>query len=369
MADIAINGLGAAYTGTYASKMLLEPMFTSDDIMRNYTVYPDVKFKKNLMLAPALRGITAVNDGCISDTVQACDPAGFTVAPKVITVENCAVKQSQCWDEFKSEVVVESYKRGVDMSDLSGTELADVIINRTRDGIKSDLVRNMWAGDSGAAIAGNCSYKSMGDGLWESLSGGSAINSSTQLREVTASVATAAASITTVGGAIAPADADLLLQTVFDTAPSELQQVPASEKRMFVTPNIYNAYYGSLTTIGVAGAVDYSHSEAQSGINYNRLHYRGVEILPMYEWDTAFADLIVADVPPLFTAVGAGVQCTQGCIYAAKANLFIGTDVTSPENELKMFYDEVGEKMLVRAAFTMGFQYGWDSLVNGGMLV
>ena len=366
MANIALDGLGATYTGTYASRILLEPMFAGDDIMRNYTIYPNVKYKKNLMLAPKLQSITAVNTGCA--TTNTCNPAGFEIAPKVITVENCSVKQVQCWSEFKDQVIVESYKNGVNMSDLSGTELADVIINRTRDGIRYDMVRNMWAGNTSAGvIALDCTYDSMGNGLWRTLSDGNAINGGTQLREVTA--ATAAANLIAVGAAILPADADLLLQTVFDTAPAELQQVPASEKRMFVTPNIYNAYYGALTTIGTAGAVDYSHSEAQSGVNYNRLRFRGVEIVPVYEWDDAFTTLGVAQHPSLFTAAAAGTKPTQGCIYAAKDNLFIGTDVTSPDTELKMFYDEVSDNMYIRSNFTMGFQYGWDSLVNGGMLV
>ena len=67
---------------------------------------------------------------------------------------------------------------------------------------------------------------------------------------------------------------------------------------MFVTPNIYNAYYGSLTTIASTGAVDYGHSEAQSGVNYERLRFRGVELVCMYEWDEALTALTGADLPP-----------------------------------------------------------------------
>ena len=280
MANIALNGIAAAYSGTYASRMLLEPMFAGDDIMRNYTIYPNVKYKQNILMAPKLQSITSLSTNCGANP---CDAAvtGFSITDKVITVSNTAVKQEQCWAEFKDEVIVESYKRGVNMQDLTGTELADVIINRIRDGIRHDLV----------------------------------------------------------------------------------------EKRMFVTPNIYNAYYGSLTTIGTAGSVDYGHSEAQSGINYERLRFRGVELVPVYEWDESFTTLAGVTHPALFTAATAGTDPTQGCIYIAKDNIFIGTDVSSPDNELKMFYDEVGEKMLIRAAFTMGFQYGWNSLVNGGMLV
>ena len=364
MADIALAG-ALTFAGTNASKYLLEPMFHSDDIMRNYTIYPNVKYKQFITMAPSLKSITAQNSGC--GTANACDPAGFTMEQKAIEVKQVSVKQEQCWNEFQNLYIAESYKAGLSMPDLTGTQIADVILNRVRNAIKYDTVRNMWAGDSAAAVA-DCSYQSMGNGLWESLSVGTAINSATQLREVTAAT-TAAGNLIAVGAAITPADADLLLQTVFDTAPAELQQIPASEKRMFVTPNIYNAWYGSLTTVASAGAVDYGHSEAQSGVNYNRIHFRGVEVVPMYEWDTALTALTGADLPPLFTAATAGIQATQGCIYAAKDNLIIGTNVSDPDNQLKIFYDEVSDNMYIRSNFTMGFQYGWDSLVNGGSLV
>jgi hypothetical protein len=364
MADIALAG-ALTFAGTNASKYLLEPMFHSDDIMRNYTIYPNVKYKQFITMAPSLKSITAQNSGC--GTANACDPAGFTMEQKAIEVKQVSVKQEQCWNEFQNLYIAESYKAGLSMPDLTGTQIAEVILDRVRKGIQYDTVRNMWAGDPAAAVA-DCSYQSMGNGLWESLSVGTAINSATQLREVTGGT-TAAANLITVGAAITPADADLLLQTVFDTAPAELQQIPASEKRMFVTPNIYNAWYGSLTTVASAGAVDYGHSEAQSGVNYNRIHFRGVEVVPMYEWDTALTALTGADLPPLFTAATAGIQATQGCIYAAKDNLIIGTNVSDPDNQLKIFYDEVSDNMYIRSNFTMGFQYGWDSLVNGGMLV
>ena len=365
MANVALDGIGAGYLGTYASKILLEPMFHSDDIMRNYTIYPAVKYRQNITMAPQLKSITAVHTGC--GVTNTCDPAGFSVTQKHIMVENVSVKQTQCWDEFKDQVIVESYKNGVNMPDLTGTQLADVIINRVRNGIQHDMVRNMWAGDNAAAVVAiDCTYASMGDGLWVTLSAGGAING-TQMREVTGTLGAAATQYVTVGATLPAADAVLILEDVYNTASAALQSVPASEKRIFCNPNIYNAWYSALTQVASAGSVDYGHSEAQVG--KQRLYFRGVELVPMYEWDEALTALAGATFPALFTAAGAAIDATAGCIYAAKANLFIGTDVTNPENELKMFYDEVSENMYVRAGFTMGFQYGWNSLVNGAVLV
>ena len=371
MPNIALDGMGAGYIGTYASKILLEPMFHSDDIMRNYTIYPDVKYRQNIVMAPQLSSITAVNSGC--GTTNTCDPAGFTVVQKNIMVENVSVKQVQCWDEFKDQVIVESYKNGVNMPDLTGTQLAEVIINRVRNGISSDMVRNMWAGMAGAPAVADCTYQSMGAGLWDAMSAATAFvgGTSANLTPVTGALtlAAATASYATVGGLISIVDVQSLLDNAFNTAPSALQQVPAAEKRMFVTPNVYNAWYSTLTAVAVAGSVDYGHSEAQAG--KSRLYYRGIEIIPMYEWDVALTARTGADIPAPFTQVGAATttQTTNGVIYTAASNLFIGTDVSNPENQLKMFYDEASDNMYVRAGFTMGFQFGWNSLVNGATLI
>ena len=375
MANVAIDGLGTDYKGTYASKILLEPMFHSDDIMRNYTIYPNVKYRQNIVMAPKLAGITAKHSGC--GTTNTCNPAGFTVIQKHILAENVSVKQTQCWEEFKDQVIVESYRNGVNMPDLTGTQLAQVIIDRVREGIASDMVRNMWAGEvTISAGSPDCSYQSMGNGLWHHMAGQTAFQGGTSanLTPVTGGllVAAATASYATVGGLISVADVTLLLENVFSTAPAALQQVDAREKRMFVTPNVYNAWYSALTAVAVAGAVDYGHSESQVG--KDRLYFRGVELVAMYEWDVALALAATGvgiDLSALFTQAGATTttQTTNGVIYTAKDNLLIGTDVSRPENELKMFYDEASENMYVRAGFTMGFNFGWNSLVNGATLV
>jgi len=365
MPNVALQNAGmTAYNGTYASKILLEPMFHSDDINSNYTVYPSVKYKQNIVMAPSLKGITAVNDGCGANT---CDPAGFSVTNKVITVENVSVKQEQCWTEFKDQIIVESYKNGINMPDLNGTQLAEVIINRVRNGVMSDMSRNIWAGMAAAPAVADCSYNSMGEGLWDKLGTDANFANAGSLQRVTGGGA--AADYDTVGARIPSTDATLVLGQAFEGAPSALQQVDARAKKMFVTPNIYNAWYASLTAVASNGAVDYGHSEAQTG--KGRLYYRGIELIPMYVWDDAFTARTGADFPDIFAvndSVGAGVDSTNGVIYAAVDNLFIGTDVNAPENELKMFYDEVSDKMYVRSYFTMGFQYGWSTLVYGATL-
>ena len=110
--DIANNGLGGLYVGTTASNILLEPMFRSDDIMRNYSLYPNVKYKQNILMADKLTSITAVNTGCGANTCTGANLNDFDITQKVLEVQNVSVKQEQCWDEFKAEAIRESYCSG-----------------------------------------------------------------------------------------------------------------------------------------------------------------------------------------------------------------------------------------------------------------
>ena len=349
----AADALTITYEGKWATKMLLEPIFHSDDIMRHYTVYPNVKYKQNVLLANGLNKIVMANPGCTSGTDNSGTglTTSFDIEDKEVTVANCSVKQSQCWNTFYNEFIVESYRDGINMPDLSGTELADVIGNRVRKGVAQDIVRVMWGGDTGLALV---TY-SWTDGLFKFMDAGSVGQTTFQASAGTGQV--------NVGAALVKADVDSLLAQVFDEAPANLQQIPASEKRMFVTPNIYNTWYGALTQIGGSGAVDYGHSEAQSGANYNRLHYRGVEIVPMYEWDTILTD----DDPALWNV--AATNYKNGVVYAAKSNLIIASDVNDPSAQFKMFYDEVSDNMYIRSYFKIGYQYAYDSLAFTGVLI
>ena len=133
--DIANNNIGVAYTGTYDSGILLEPMFTSDDVMRNYSVYHNVKYKQNILMAEKLTDMRALYEGCGDNTCTGAHTSDFDITAKVLEVQNVSVKEKQCWEEFKEEVIRESYKNGIGMPDLNGTELARVIMQRTQQAI------------------------------------------------------------------------------------------------------------------------------------------------------------------------------------------------------------------------------------------
>jgi len=333
MANVADNAITATYGGANLNGIFYEPVFRSDEIMRNYRVIPNVKHKMNVFTAAPLTKIVESYSTCSTSSTS----TDFDIMSKTITAGRCRVALEQCWDEFKDTFIEESYRNGVDVTNMEGTEVGDAIVNRAVAGIASDVVRLAWGGDVAGAVAGYTAF----DGWMELM------KAETVLEQIGVAPLNPTAQ-----------EALNLIMKVYDGAPAALQQVAPADKKMFVTPKLYNAYLqnieGSGADLAIVNMVDASP----------RVSFRGVELVAMYEWDTILADTD----PDLFQSV-AGAEVNQGVCYIAVENLIIGSDVTDPEGSFKVFYDDLEEKMYFRGYFKLGVQYLYSSLVQWGILV
>jgi len=333
MANVADNAITATYGGANLNGIFYEPVFRSDEIMRNYRVIPNVKHKMNVFTAAPLTKIVESYSTCSTSSTS----TDFDIMSKTITAGRCRVALEQCWDEFKDTFIEESYRNGVDVTNMEGTEVGDAIVNRAVAGIASDVVRLAWGGDVAGAVAGYTAF----DGWMELM------KAETVLEQIGVAPLNPTAQ-----------EALNLIMKVYDGAPAALQQVAPADKKMFVTPKLYNAYLQNLEGTGsdlaIVNRVDASP----------RVSFRGVELVAMYEWDTILADTD----PDLFQSV-AGAEVNQGVCYIAVENLIIGSDVTDPEGSFKVFYDDLEEKMYFRGYFKLGVQYLYSSLVQWGILV
>ena len=331
--DVANNAITATYGGANLNGIFYEPVFRSDEIMRNYRVIPNVKHKMNVFTAAPLTKIVESYSICSSSSTS----TDFDIMSKTITAGRCRVALEQCWDEFKDTFIEESYRNGVDVTNMEGTEVGDAIVNRAVAGIASDVVRLAWGGDVAGAVPGYTAF----DGWMELM----------KLEPVLEQTGIAPLNPTAN-------EALNLIMKVYDGAPAALQQVAPADKKMFVTPKLYNAYLqnieGNGADLAIVNMVDASP----------RVSFRGVELVAMYEWDT----ILVDTNPDLFQSA-AGADVNQGVCYIAVENLIIGSDVTDPEGSFKVFYDDLEEKMYFRGYFKLGVQYLYSSLVQWGLLV
>ena len=333
MANVANDAITATYGGAQLNEIFYEPVFRSDDIMRNYRVIPNVKHVMNVYTAAALTKIVEVYSTCSATS----GAKQFDISDKVLTAGRCRVALEQCTDEFFGTFIEESYRSGADVMNIEGTQLADAIVNRAVKGIASDVVRLAWGGDVAGAVAGYAVFNG-----WMEL-----MKAEPVLTQTAADAANPTAQ-----------EALNIIMKVYDGAPAALQQVAPADKKMFVTPKLYNAYLqnieGNGADLAIVNMVDASP----------RVSFRGVELVAMYEWDT-----ILADTNPDLFQSAAGADNNQGMCYTAIENLIIGSDVTDPEGSFKVFYDDLEEKMFFRGYFKLGVQYLYSSLVQWGLLV
>jgi len=332
MANVANNAIAATYGGANLNEIFYEPVFRSEDLMRNYRVIPNVKHKMNVYTAAALTKIVESYSACSTSS----GANQFNIDDKVITAGRCRVALEQCTDEFFGTFIEESYRNGADVMNIEGTQLADAIVDRAVKGIAQDVVRLAWGGDVAGAVAGYTAF----DGWMELMKAETVLTHT----GVAPAVPTAA-------------EALALIMKVYDGAPAALQQVAPQDKKMFVTPKLYNAYLQNLEGTGSDLAI-VNRVDATP-----RVSFRGVELVAMYEWDTILTDTN----PDLF--INAATNFDQGMCYVAVDNLIIGSDVTDPEGSFKVFYDDLEEKMFFRGYFKLGVQYLYSSLVQWGLLI
>tara|TARA_R110000822_G_scaffold14006_9_gene49421 strand:+ start:1548 stop:2549 length:1002 start_codon:yes stop_codon:yes gene_type:complete len=330
MANVVDKAFSATYGGANLNEIFYEPTFRSDEILANYRVIPNVKHKMNVFAAAPLTKIVNAYTGCSS----ALTGGDFDLSDKTIEAGRCRVALEQCADEFFGTYIEELYRSGVDATNVEGTEIGDMMVKRTVDGIGQDVVRLAWGGDTTAATA------------YAPLNGWMKLMAAETVIEEVGTV-----------GSVSGTDAINLLRAVFDGAPAALQQIAVAEKKMFVTPRLFNAYLANLE----GTSSDLAYASQKDGVM--KVSFRGVELVPMYEWDT-----ILTDTNPALFTDAAAAECNDGVCYIATQNLLIGTDVADPQSQLKMWYEDKDEKVLVRSYFKLGVQYLFSSLTQWGIV-
>jgi len=325
MANVALDNISATYSGANFNELFLEPLFRDSDIMQ-FRVIPNVKHKMNLYTADALSCIVQKYTGC-----GGSESGDFNVNDKVITAGRMRVAVSQCQDAFFGTYLEESFKNGVNVFNLEGTQLMDTILANVRQGISEDITKLAWWGDISASGDNAACYNST-DGWWKMFIADSTING----RKTTIANS----------GSFAAGDAITALRAMWTASPSALQGVANNEKAIYVSRLMYDDYLTSLENLGNAEGF----SQLVDGSI--KVYFRGVEVIPMYGWDSAVSQLTITD--------------DVRAAYVAKQNLAVGTDTNDPEGEMKMFYDDLTEKVYVRAYFKLGVQFLHDSLVQIG---
>lgn len=327
MPTTQLGQFDVTYNGIEANQIFLEPVFFDDDLLSSYRVMPNVVTRRKMQFAEKLEKIVRKKLGCGFTPV-----GGLRIYDRYVEVEPMKINLELCYDEFQDTVMEELLNRGTRITDLTGTVIEQILIDRVRTGLRLDLERVFHFGNTAST---DPNYDLM-DGLW-TVHYPSLVSSNLIPYYNTNS-----------GSALSAGDGITILRTVYDNAPNELNALPNNMKVFNVTGSIYRQYREDIEN---GGGGDFGLLTMIDGIE--TLTFRGIRVVPQWRWDDIEAnDLSTSDA--------------HLCEYTTPLNKVLATDLVNPGSDLMMWYDPKDEKLYVKAIWKMGGNYVHHSLASVG---
>ena len=145
--------LTTSFSHTYAGKEFLQELFyqpqaKGEDIFANYRIMENVDSKENIYIPSALSKILKVYTSCGFSA-----SGSTTISDKTITVTKVKAQLEECEDAFDDTIFGELRKQGVDIDDLRGTQLEDIMRRQIMGGLEADIPRIIWMAKATAASA------------------------------------------------------------------------------------------------------------------------------------------------------------------------------------------------------------------------
>ena len=318
--------------GIDATTLFLDPIFMDDMVQDIFRVMPNVVFKQKMLFATGLDDILRQKTGC-----------GFKPVGNMSIYERCVettlveANTEQCFDEYFQTSLMELWNKGVNMTNLQGTDLAALWQQRAQLGIQRQINKLAFFGDKSNGADPTINIV---DGLWtkyipelvaQNLVPRIDSNSGTQLGS---------------GEAIE------LLDAVFEGASNELKAFDLSRRRFFVSNNVFEQLTKDLRD-GAIGSGAYI-TETEDG--RTEIRFRGVRVVPMLRWQELAAQYMTGIIP----GVGENANLV---LYTIPENLVLATDVLASINQFQFWYDELEEQTYMKSCFKLGFNYLHPSLM------
>lgn len=330
------NSITTSFSHTYNGKEFLTELFYKpqeggQDIFDIYKVMQVVD-KTNLYIPANLSKILRKYTTC-----GFSQQGSLAISDRTVSVTKVKSNLEECEDAFDNTIFEEAIKQGVDIDDLQGTIVEDILRASLLRGLQSDIPRIAWFAD---AVSGSSDYDQF-DG-WVQLIGvlSGSVGQFLDMNTVAA---------IEVGGVLVADGAITLFRNMYENQSKTLRAVDRSEKKFYVTSTIMDNY---LTTLE-----DTQNERGQLNLEDGStvVKFRGIEVVEVKGWDTHLADAS----NPQAAGVGANM-----CVFTTPSNLIVGCDVLSPTNEIKTWYSDDDEVLRMKAKFKLGVQILHPELIS-----
>lgn len=317
------------YPGVLSTELFQKPKIDTPAMTEFATMRTGVRSGDWLNLVQPLTSIlTKASTTCTPTYTQ----SGSITARKIQTAP-LEINLSWCKKEFIATPTVLSDSDLIG-DGLSGYELGGrlrtVILDEVTEALRIDLWKLLLFGnDTGLGS----SFYSAFDGVWAKLF--SEFNNYC-VKPVSNAFPKANNSILNANAAVTA------LRLAWGDSPLLLKQMPANQKKFYVTGSVWENYLDSL----IANCcVEGSWKMGQDGAT--QLYYRGIEVVPLWVADYALTDT----ANPFYN------QLRHFIIYTTPANHVIATENAADLNNLKLCYDCRTKTTYIQGDMRLGYNF------------
>lgn len=252
-----------AFEGKQATEIFKLPFVTDPSLAaQGIRVINDVQSRLYLYYTSKLRKITTKRVGCGNSPTG----TGVTVDRELIQVTDMHIYLDQCSDTFNQTILEGALKKGVEITDLTNTEIDRLIADAVLEGGQSDYFIQMWFSD--VSLVGDAFYGNY-EGFFKHIQ--AAVTATTIVNQA-------------IGAMAVAADAYNTLLAVFNAQVIEMKAAPVATKQILVTRNIYDLYIQHLSTLNGS---EIAYTTLVNGIATPT--FMGVKVIVMDHWDSTFA--------------------------------------------------------------------------------
>jgi hypothetical protein len=260
------------YEGPQATEIFKEPFVKNPTLAeQGIKVIPGIQNKLYLYFSSKLEKITKKRDGCGNIITG----NGIAVTRRLIEVTDMNIYLEQCADIFANTIKEAALKKGVDLQNLTDTELDKFIIDTIVEGAANDYFVQMWFADE--AISDPDDFYNVYDGFFV---------------QIVAGVVGGTIANVPIAAMTTPAHAHDAIKDVWNNQPAPMKSLPAKDKPIKVDSAIYNLYVEFLSTLNGSES---SYNNLVNGVQ--KPAYMGSPVVEMVNWTTVFtadSDLVGA---------------------------------------------------------------------------
>jgi hypothetical protein len=322
------NVLSTSFSHTYSGKETYDIINNAysgqGSLIADWRVLQNITSKSNLYYSDGF-------DKILKPYSTSWNPPAnqLSLSDRVINVADVEVNLNISRDVIKSTVWEELTRSGAMRDNLSSTPILDFVTSQVKTALGRDVFRQVMFNK---ASSGNDDWKAF-DGLFTQLAaGGSGIVRYNISPNVTS-------------GALNTDAALIIFKKLVEGADPRLNSKSITERAIYCTGSLLYNYMTTLET----GAHDFAKLEIINGRPV--FHFRGIEIIPVWDWDTWIADA----ANPNSTALSANGG--HFAMYTEKRNLVVGTDIGVAEYGLQIEYVMYQKTLFIQTMMKLGTNF------------